>query len=68
MTKISIHRRTFGNTFQEIIFGHKNVLERWQATSEFQQRVTLIRDLKAYNSFVKGRQQEMWHINAFGNK
>lgn len=60
--------RTIGNTFREVIFGHKNVLEGWQATPEFQRRVTLVRDLKAYNSLIKERQQEMWHINAFGNK
>jgi hypothetical protein len=36
-------QRTIGNTFREIIFSDKGMLEHWQATREFRQRVDAIK-------------------------
>lgn len=62
-------RRTIGNTFREIIFGDRNVLELWQRTPEFQDRIVLVRgDVKSYNQLVLSEgAKELWHINAHGN-
>lgn len=61
-------RRTIGNTFREIIFGDRSVLESWQQSSEFRNRFGLVKDLKKYNQLViEEGDRELWHINAFGN-
>lgn len=62
-------RRTIGNTFREIIFDDGDLLERWQASPEFRQRVDNIRKMKSYNMLIsKKREGELWLINALGNQ
>ena len=61
-------RRTIGNTFREIIFSDKSVLEHWQSTPEFSRRCETIRDVKSYNRLVEESGREIWHVNAFGNQ
>jgi len=61
-------RRTIGNTFREIIFGNKALLEQWQASPEFRKRHELMADRRSYNEIVmKEVRRELWKINAFGN-
>jgi hypothetical protein len=60
--------RTIGNTFREII-GNQQVLQRWQSTREFRDRVAIMNDLKRYNRIVQSEgTRELWQINAYGNK
>lgn len=60
--------RTIGNTFREII-GSETVLKKWKITPEFSKRVEMMNGLKSYNRMVyKEGNQELWQINAFGNK
>jgi hypothetical protein len=62
-------RRTIANTFREIIFGEPSVLEYWQRTPEFRNRVNLMNDVKKYNHIVRTEgSRELWEINAYGNK
>lgn len=62
-------RRTIGNSFREIIFGDRSLLEMWQRTPEFQDRIELVRDVKNYNQLVQSEgSKELWHINAYGNR
>ena len=62
-------RRTIGNTFREIIFGDERVLNQWQSTSEFRQRVKLVQEMGSYNLIVaKLGEGELWKINALGNQ
>jgi hypothetical protein len=62
-------RRTIGNTFREIIFGERQVLEHWQSTPEFRNRVALMRDVKSYNRLVEAQgSRELWQINVYGNQ
>ena len=61
-------RRTIGNTFREII-GNKTMLEKWQNTQEFSERLEVMNNLQSYNRIVyKEGNRELWQINAFGNK
>ena len=61
-------RRTVGNTFREIIFGDQRTLEVWRDSAEFKNRVSLMKDCKRYNQFVRAEgNREIWQINAFGN-
>ena len=62
-------QRTIGNTFREIIFGDKALLEQWQATKEFTQRLEIMQRMSDYNIVVarqKGR--DLWRLNAYGNQ
>jgi hypothetical protein len=62
-------RRTIGNTFREIIFSNRSLLEEWQGTQEFRNRVTVVHEMKGYNARVaKLRSGEIWQLNACGNK
>jgi hypothetical protein len=61
--------RTIGNTFREIIFGTRDILEEWRATTAFEKRVVLARDMKSYNRLVATRgKEELWLLNAYGNQ
>jgi hypothetical protein len=60
-------RRTIGNTFREII-GPPDILHAWQASPEFEARMTLLKDVRSYNRMVAKRgEEEVWVFNAFGN-
>jgi hypothetical protein len=62
-------QRTIGNTFREIIFGNKALLEQWQATKEFSQRLETIQRMSDYNIVVARRNgRDLWHLNAYGNQ
>lgn len=62
-------RRTIGNTFREIIFGSRPLLDRWRATPEFAERVRQMKDATSYNRLVASRgAEELWLINAYGNQ
>lgn len=62
-------KRTIGNTFREIIFSRRLVLEQWQTSAEFQRRVAQMRNMSAYNQLVvKNEQRELWLLNAYGNQ
>lgn len=61
-------RRTIGNTFREIIFGDRKVLERWHNTPEFRSRIAIMKDLNSYNRLIAAEgSRELWKINAWGN-
>jgi hypothetical protein len=61
-------RRTIGNTFREIIFGNKLLLEEWQQTTEFRRRHELMSNIQTYNEKVADYLGgELWKINAHGN-
>ena len=70
LRKIAEYRkRTIGNTFREIIFGTRDALEQWQATTAFEKRAALAKDMKSYNQLVASRgNQELWLLNAHGNQ
>jgi hypothetical protein len=60
--------RTIGNTFREVI-GEPKQLERWGASSEFQARSELMKDVKRYNTLVRATgNRELWHLNAYANR
>ncbi|MEK6751404.1 MAG: hypothetical protein AABZ00_03980 [Chloroflexota bacterium] len=61
-------RRTIGNTFREIIFSNKELLEEWRQTEEFEKRVSVISNMKSYNARVVKEKQELWQLNVFGNQ
>lgn len=62
-------RRTIGNTFREIIFGERELLDYWGKTREFRERIGLMKDVQSYNRLVKTEGiREMWELNAYGNK
>lgn len=62
-------RRTIGNTFREIIFSDPKVLEEWRSTMHFQRRAELMKDAASYNRLVrKEGSQELWQVNAYGNR
>jgi hypothetical protein len=62
-------RRTIGNTFREIIFGNGRLLDEWQHTPEFSNRVAQIKNITSYNKLVDSRgATELWLLNAFGNQ
>ena len=62
-------RRTIGSTFREIIFGESQVLEYWQGTREFSERVALMKDVRGYNRLVQEQSTgELWKLNAYGNQ
>ena len=69
-TKLKEFRqRTIGNTFREIIFGNKNLLEEWQQSKLFRQRMVIVKNIREYNTIVlKEGQRELWQINSFGNQ
>jgi hypothetical protein len=61
-------KRCISNTFKEIIFDRKDVLEAWMYQSEFIRRVNIIAEQKSFNVMVKQEpDRELWKINAFGN-
>lgn len=61
-------RRTIANTFREVIFGHKPVLEQWRDSREFEQRRQLLADAKNYNALVaKHGDRELWKLNVLAN-
>ena len=61
-------RRTITNTFRQIIFGHKGMLEDWRMAPEFAERHAVMSDAKNYNAMVmKNPQGELWHVNAHAN-
>jgi hypothetical protein len=47
-------RRCIGNTFREIIFSERSLLEEWHNSKDFQKRVTLIKK-KSYSSLVRSQ-------------
>lgn len=60
--------RTIGNTFREVI-GESKQLEIWRASSEFQTRSELMKDVKRYNTLVRATgNRELWHLNAYANR
>ena len=62
-------KRTIGNTFREIIFGHKDLLDEWRTTDEFKERVSLIQKMGGYNILVaKEKGREIWRLNAFSGQ
>ncbi len=61
-------QRTIGNTFREIIFGDKALLEDWQRTKEFKTRVDTIQKMKTYNRSVVMDGRTGLIFNAFGNQ
>ena len=67
--RAEFRRRTIGNTFREIIFGDSQLLEYWQSTREFRDRVALMKDVKSYNRLVQAEgARELWQLNTYGNK
>jgi len=61
-------KRCISNTFKEIIFGRKDLLEDWRRSPEFKQRAKLMATQNKFNILVKkAGMQELWKINAFGN-
>jgi L-amino acid N-acyltransferase YncA len=61
-------KRCISNTFKEIIFNDKAILEEWKKTSEFKKRMKLISNTKSYNKLVTEEEnRQIWKINAFGN-
>jgi hypothetical protein len=59
--------RTIANTFREIIFGNRTVLEEWQRSEEFQARHRLMANVDSYNTIVEREgTAELWKINAYG--
>lgn len=62
-------QRTIGNTFREIIFSCDKVLRCWKQTTEFKERVSLMRKNKKYNQLIQIQgNKELWLINAHGNR
>ena len=63
-------RRTIGNTFREIIFSDRAVLESWRQTPAFQERRQLVISLKGwYNAVVRSTPfGDLWKLNAFGTQ
>lgn len=62
-------QRTIGNTFRDIIFSDNQLLQRWKQSSEFRERVFLMKESIRYNQLIQTeRNKELWIINAFGNK
>lgn len=60
--------RTVGNTFREII-GEPKQLETWRASTEFQRRSEIMKDIKQYNTVIRATgDQELWHLNAYANR
>lgn len=61
-------RRAISNTFKEIIFSNKSILEQWRQTKEFKQRVRQMADIQSYNGIVAETPEgQLWKINAFAN-
>lgn len=61
-------RRTLGNTFREIIFGDRKLLEEWQRTPEFAARHALMADTRTYNAKVaEYLDGSVWRVNVHGN-
>jgi hypothetical protein len=61
-------RRTIANTFREIIFGSRTLLEDWQQTEDFAKRHSLMTNTKSYNAVItKYAGREIWKINAFSD-
>lgn len=62
-------KRTIGNSFREIIFSDKQLLEVWKQTDAFKNRVETISNMNSYNTrILKEKQRELWRLNAFGNQ
>jgi hypothetical protein len=68
-TKLDEFRhRTINNTFREIIFGSKALLEEWQQSVEFRQRHELMANTRTYNQKVREYLGgEIWKVNAYAN-
>jgi hypothetical protein len=61
--------RTIANTFREIIFGSRELLEEWQNTKEFAERHALISNVKSYNAVVAQYQGgDIWRLNAYADR
>ncbi|MCI0637472.1 MAG: hypothetical protein L0Y72_22410 [Gemmataceae bacterium] len=59
-------RRTIANTFREIIFGHRSLLEDWRQSEEFQERCKLMANVGSYNALVAQHENgQLWRINAY---
>lgn len=69
-TKVDeFRRRTIANTFREVIFSDRQVLQNWQSSSEFRKRVELMKDTRHYNKIVRDEgQHELWLLNAYANR
>jgi hypothetical protein len=62
-SKIEEFRRlTIENTFREIIFSDRNLLERWKNSAEFQRRAATIREMKSYTALITKRKGERFRI------
>lgn len=62
-------RRTIGNTFREIIFSNREVLEYWQNTPEFSARAQTIKAMTSYNRIAeKNAERDRWELNVHTNK
>jgi hypothetical protein len=62
-------RRTIANTFREVIFSDRRVLEQWRTSPEFVKRFELMRNQATYNRLVAAYQdQELWEFNAYGGR
>lgn len=60
--------RCIGNTFKEILFSDRMVLEEWKATPEFARRVQMMKQFKTYNEVIASDDsRKIWKINAFSN-
>jgi hypothetical protein len=57
-------KRTLRNTFREIIFSDKHLLEKWQISRIFHQRVEKINKIKNYRELIKERIDDLWLLNA----
>jgi hypothetical protein len=52
-TLAEFRRRTLGNTFREIIFSNRKVLEDWRSDKVFQERVEIIRTMPSYEAVIE---------------
>lgn len=55
-------RRTIGNTFREIIFSDRDMLEQWQHTTEFQKRMGAIQNMTSYNALLIKTMNEQFKL------
>ena len=61
-------KRTILNTFREIIFPYKDLLEKWSRTKEYKKRVSLLSKTNSYNEILENQLgRELWIINAYSN-
>ncbi len=53
-------KRAISNTYKEIIFNDKFILEKWRNTTEFKNRVKLLSNSKTYSELIK--QTQLYHL------